>query len=107
VPLFCIAESEPVDTTEQDQSSSPVAEVLDDKKMEGDVEEATDVVINAPTDAGTELVTEITDSTTQEASAITDKSPGTTELEQAPAEVLSAEESVQIFAAILLEQLSM
>jgi len=95
-----------VGTTE---ASSPVAEMVTDEKVEDDIErvkDATETVTDIGTDEVTEQVTETTDSTAQETAEITDKLP-VTEQEPSPVELLTVEESVQIFAAILLEQLSM
>ena len=96
---------------EKDQASSPVAEMVTDEKMEDDIEKVkdvlTDTVTDTATDGDTEQVTETGDSTTQEATETTDKLPDVTDQEPPPVELLTAEESVQIFAAILLEQLSM
>ena len=106
-----VAENELVDTTEKDQASSPVAEMVTDEKKEDGVEGVADAVTDAVTDTAIdgdiEKVTETADSTPQEVAETTDRLPDVAEQEPPPAEALTAEESVQIFAAILLEQLSM
>ncbi|XP_065910891.1 uncharacterized protein [Dysidea avara] len=103
-------ENELVDTTEKDQASSPVAEMVTDEKKEDGVEGVADAVTDAVTDTAIdgdiEKVTETADSTPQEVAETTDRLPDVAEQEPPPAEALTAEESVQIFAAILLEQLS-
>lgn len=88
------------ENTEEQEDAQLHNDIVMDVVTDGGVQQVTDIVAN-----GAQVVTEAVDSRAQVVTETVDG--GAQEVtEQEQAEVLDAEKSVQLFAALLLEQLS-